>query len=93
MSSIAVMLIELARLALGLMIAFFHRPIADFMLAQERSLVILFRQRGVPLPATPTTETTRTIYFTIGIALTMLEMLRIWMMLHPGESLSGMFLR
>jgi hypothetical protein len=93
MSSIALMLIELARLALGLMIAFFHRPIADFMLAQERSLVIMFRQRGVPVPATPTTETGRNIYFTIGIGLAMLEMVRIWMMLHPSGSLSAIFLR
>jgi hypothetical protein len=81
------MLLELCRLALGLLIALFHRPIADFMLEQERSLVILFRQRGVPVPAAFTTETTRTLYFGIGIALAMIEMARIWMMLHPGVSL------
>ncbi len=81
---IVTMLIEFVRLALGLTIACFHRPIADFMLAQERALVILFRQRGVPAPATFTTETTRTIYFAIGIALALVELARIWMMLHSG---------
>ncbi len=75
--------IELARLALGLMIALFHRPIADFILAQERTLVIMFRQRGFPLPAAPTTETARTVYFVIGILLAMFEIVRIWWMLNP----------
>jgi hypothetical protein len=87
------MLIELTRLALGLAIAYFHRPIADFILAQERALVIMFRQRGLPLPATPTTETTRTIYFIIGISLAMLEIGRIWVILHPNGALPGLFVR
>src|SRR6516225_1449267 len=45
------MAIEIARLALGLLIAAFHRPIADFILDRERSLVLTFRQRGMAVPA------------------------------------------
>jgi hypothetical protein len=82
------MLVELTRLLLGLLIACFHRPIADFMLVQERQLVIVFRQRGVPVPAAPTTETARTIYFLIGILLALYEICRIWMLLHPAGMVS-----
>lgn len=87
------MLAEISRLMLGLLIALFHRPFADFMLRQERLLVVMFRQRGVPYPATPTTETTRNFYFGVGIALAMYELVRIWMMLHPTTPLSAFFIR
>ena len=87
------MLIEITRLALGLLIALFHRPLADFMLQQERALVVMFRQRGVPYPATPTMETTRNVYFGIGIALAMYEIVRIWMLLHPAAPISAFFIR
>ncbi len=86
------MIPEISRLLLGLLIAFFHRPFADFMLRQERVLVVMFRQRGVPYPATPTTETTRNFYFGIGIALAMYELVRIWMMLHPTAPISTFFI-
>ncbi len=82
------MVVEITRLVLGLLIALFHRPIADFVLMQERALVIAFRQRGVPLPAAPTTETARTVYFVIGILLAMFEIIRIWMLLHPASALT-----
>lgn len=87
------MIAEISRLMLGLLIAFFHRPFADFMLRQERVLVVMFRQHGVPYPATPTTETGRNIYFGIGILLAMFELVRIWMMLHPTTPLSAFFVR
>lgn len=87
------MLVEITRLMLGLLIAFFHRPVADFMLHQERQLVIMFRQRGVPYPATPTTETTRNVYFGIGIALAMYEMIRIWILLHPTAPITTLLIR
>jgi hypothetical protein len=87
------MLVELTRLMLGLLIACFHRQIADFVLVQERLLVITFRQRGVPLPAAPTTETARTIYFMIGIFLAVYELCRIWMLLHPTSTVFSLVLR
>lgn len=72
------MSLEIARLLLGLLIAALYRPIADFMLVRERSLVLAFRERGMPLPAVPTAETLRTIYFSIGIFIVVIEMLRIY---------------
>jgi hypothetical protein len=76
------MSLEIARLLLGLLMAALHRPIADFMLARERSLELAFRERGMALPAVPTTETLRTIYFSIGIFIVLVEMLRIYQITH-----------
>jgi hypothetical protein len=90
--TITIMLVEITRLLLGLLIAYFHRPIADFVLVQERALVVAFRQRGVPVPAPPTTETARNIYFLIGIFLAMLEICRIWVLLHPASMMSPLML-
>jgi hypothetical protein len=72
------MLLETARLVLGLLIAAFHRPIADFISDRERSLVLAFRERGMALPAALTTEAARTLYFSIGIFVAIVEMLRIY---------------
>jgi hypothetical protein len=72
------MAIEIARLVLGLLIAAFHRPIADFISDRERRLVVVFRQRGMPLPAALTTESARTLYFSIGIFIALVELLRIY---------------
>ena len=87
------MLNEITRLALGLLIALFHRPLADFMLRQERVLVVMFRQRGVPYPAAPTTETMRNVYFGIGIFLAMYELVRIWALLQPAAPMATLFAR
>lgn len=72
------MALEIARLILGLLIAALHRPIADFICDRERRLVLAFRQRGVPLPAALTTENARTLYFSIGIFIALVELLRIY---------------
>jgi hypothetical protein len=73
---------EITRLVIGLAIAFFHRPIADFMLEQEASLVVLFRQRGVMLPSVPRRSTVRTLYFLTGIGIALLEVIRVWLLLR-----------
>ena len=78
--SIATMLMEIFRLLLGLTMALFHRPVADFMLERERALVITLRSRGLPVPAAPTTETARTLYFCIGIFMAAWELARMWLM-------------
>lgn len=72
------MSVEISRLVFGLLVAAFYRPIADFMLERERSLVLAFRERGMPLPAVPRAETVRNIYFSIGIFIVIIEMLRIY---------------
>ena len=73
---------ELARLVIGLAIAFFHRPIADFMLEQETSLVVLFRQRGLAVPSVPRRSTVHNLYFLTGIAIALLEVIRIWLLIR-----------
>jgi hypothetical protein len=77
------MAIQLTRLAFGLLLLLFHRHIADYILVQERALVVMFRQRGVPLPATPGTETIRNIYFLLGTFVVLYQLARIWLTLHP----------
>lgn len=73
---------EVTRLAIGLAIAFFHRPIADFMLEQEASLVVLFRQRGVVLPSVPRRSTVHTLYFLTGIGIALFEVAHIWLLIR-----------
>ncbi len=74
--------IEMAKLALGLMIALFHRPLADWIVEQDRQLVSMARQRGVTLPSVPAAETARSLYFFIGIFVALFELLRIWTLTH-----------
>lgn len=76
------MAIEIARLVLGLLIAALHRPIADFISDRERSLVLSFRERGMALPAALTQEAARNLYFSIGIFIVIVEMLRIYQLSH-----------
>jgi hypothetical protein len=70
--------LEIARLLLGLTIAACHRWIADFIIERERSLVLTFREKGVPLPAALSTETARNLYFGVGIFVVLVELLRIY---------------
>jgi len=72
----------LTGLFLGLLITAFHRPIADFMLRQERALDVLFRSRGVRLPPPPSETTAHNIYFVLGITLSVLQLARLWLTLR-----------
>jgi hypothetical protein len=74
------MLLEVSRLLLGLFLLAFHRKIAEFMLAQERVLVVLFRQRGLRLPDI-TTSTAHNIYFGVGLFVCVLQLFRLWMLI------------
>ena len=80
--SISWMLIEISRLLLGLTVAAFHKPIADFILERERNLVVLLRQRGLMVPPAPTRNTAHTMYFCIGMAIAAIELTRIYMLHH-----------
>ena len=75
------MVFEIARLMLGLMMAYFHQQIADFVLERERVLISAFRQRGIPVPML-SRQAAYNIYFSLGIFVVVLEMGRIWAMLH-----------
>ena len=72
------MFLEVLRLTMGLLVAAWHRPIADFISDREHSLVLAFRQRGMRLPAALTRETARDLYFWIGIFIVIVELLRIY---------------
>jgi hypothetical protein len=80
------MAVELAQmltgLFLGLLITFFHRPIANFMLRQERALDMLFRSRGLRLPPPPSEATAHNVYFVVGITLSLVQLARLWLTLH-----------
>ncbi len=77
------LVIEILRLGLGLLIAGFHRPIADFVMPHERQLVAMFRSRGLPWPDVPKESTAYNVYFSLGIAVALIELVRIYLMFHP----------
>ena len=76
--------IEVTRLALGLLIALFHKPLADYITKQDAQLVSLFRSRGVNVPDTMRQTTARNLYFAMGILVAMVELARIWSITHPS---------
>jgi hypothetical protein len=73
------MIIELARLLLGLLILFFHKQVADFILNRERELASVLSRRGILLPAFPSTKFTHDLYFCIGTLIAMVSLFRLWM--------------
>jgi hypothetical protein len=79
------MAIEIARLMMGLLIAAFHRPIADFISDRERALVVTFRQRGMAVPPALPTDAARNLYFSIGIFIMIVEMLRLYQQAALGH--------
>jgi len=86
-SMTTIMTFELLRLFLGFLIAAFHRPIADYIMEHERVLVMAFRDRGIPAPVL-TTEAARNVYFGLGMFIILLEMARIWSLIHPESMLA-----
>ena len=70
-------------LILGLAIALFHRPVADFILERERALDMMFRSRGFTLLSPPPTRAAaHDLYFVVGILLALLEVGRLWFTLR-----------
>ena len=76
------MILEFARLALGLLLALFHQPLADFITAQDRALVAVARRHGLPLPEVPSASICRNLYFSLGIFIAFYELLRIWTLIR-----------
>jgi hypothetical protein len=72
------MVVEITRLVLGVLIAVFHRPLANTIMQQERALDMFFRQRGVRFPAPPSDATAQNLYFLIGIFICLFEAGKIW---------------
>jgi hypothetical protein len=81
MGTMPEMTFEIARLVLGLTMVYFHQPIADYILEHERVLIIAFRERGIPVPVL-SRHAAYNIYFSLGLFVVLLELFRIWTMLH-----------
>ncbi|HEV2962561.1 MAG TPA: hypothetical protein VG649_12090 [Candidatus Angelobacter sp.] len=73
------MVVEITRLVLGVLIALFHRPLANKIMAQERVLDGYFRRRGISLPAPPSDTVAQNLYFGIGIFICLVEAGKIWL--------------
>lgn len=72
---------DFARLALGLVVAAMHRPIADFIMKREEALLGFFRRHGVHFPGPPSEATLHNLYFCLGLFISLFSIVRIWMML------------
>lgn len=75
------MIVEVARLLLGLSLLLFARPISSTILQQDRALDTYFRRLGLNLPAPLRDSTSENLYFFIGIFICLLEAGRIWTLL------------
>jgi len=73
------MLIEFARVLIGLAIALFHGQVADFLRKQDRALGAAFRERGVPIPGPLPKEAAHNLFFTFGVLIALVSLGRIWM--------------
>jgi len=81
-ASIQFVLMEFSKLGVGILIALFHRQIAEFILVYERAFVVRARQAGLMLPDLLTTEMACTVYFLLGIFTATFQMFRIWTLVH-----------
>jgi hypothetical protein len=75
-------LIAITRVLLGLTIALFHAPLADFLRARDRALGAAFRERGVPFPDGLPEKTSHDLFFVFGIAIALFSLARIWFALR-----------
>jgi hypothetical protein len=69
---------DFARLVLGLIVAAFHRPIANFIMDREQALLSFFHHHGVHFPDPPSQATLHNIYFGLGLFISLFSIVRIW---------------
>jgi hypothetical protein len=69
-------------LFLGMGIALFHRPLADFMQEREHAIDFIFRSRGLRLPPPLRQSTARDLYFLLGVEVALLQAARLWMLVR-----------
>ena len=81
-ASIQFVLMEFSKLGVGILIAMFHRQIAEFILFYERAFVVQCRQRGLMVPDVVTTQMAYNVYFILGIFTATYQMFRIWTLIH-----------
>ena len=73
------MRLEVARLCLGLLIAGFHVPIADFIVERERRLLLTLHRYGIEIPTILSRTSARNLYFSFGI-MVLMQLLRLHQM-------------
>ena len=73
------MIIELARIVLGVVMVCFHKPIAQFMHVREQELTTFLVQRGLKVPTFPSVGVTTDVYFCLGIVVFLLSVARLWL--------------
>ena len=76
------MIVDIARLVLGLLVVLFHQPLANFIMAREHALDRLLRARGVRFPEPPSESMAHNIYFGLGVFISVISMARIWFSLY-----------
>ena len=76
------MIVDIARLVLGLLVMLFHQPLANFIMARERTLDRILRSRGVRFPEPPSESMAHNIYFGLGVFICVISMARIWFFLQ-----------
>jgi len=64
---------------MGLLLAGFHRPVSDFVLEQEHAFTGLARRGGIRLPAPLSVETSRNLFFAMGILVALAQIARIYL--------------
>jgi hypothetical protein len=74
------MRLEVARLFLGFLIAGFHARIADFIMERERVLLLALRRYGIEIPVMLTRTTAQNLYFSFGILIVLIQLLRLHQM-------------
>jgi hypothetical protein len=76
------MLMEVARLLLGLTIALFHEQVADFLRKRDGALAATFREHGVPVPGGLPKRASHDLFFLFGIVIALVSLTRIWLTLR-----------
>jgi hypothetical protein len=72
------MLIDVVRLVIGVMLMAFHRPIADFCAEFDHVFAAAVRARGLHLPGPPRPSVLHTVYFCLGIGVSLFAMARLY---------------
>jgi hypothetical protein len=72
------MLIDVARLMVGVLLMAFHRPVADFFADLDHGFAAAVRARGLYLPTPPKQSVMHTLYFCLGICVSLFAMTRLY---------------
>ncbi len=75
------MIEDILKLAVGILLAIFHRPIGDFFLETEYAFAALIHSRGLRALPLPRRGTVHDLYFGLGLFIAIFQIGRIWLLL------------